>query len=1100
MKKLVFVLILLLPITALFAQTEVKGNIDEQIWIPSGSPYIVVGKLIINNLQIMPGVEIKVARDYEIEINGLLTAVGTEQDSIIFTKVDSIKGWQGLYFNSTKLKSQIRYCRIEYATNSGIRILDSTPLIDNCTFKNNSGNYGGGMNISNKALPGSVLTLSKCSFINNSSIIHGGGIFAYLKDSKLEIDSLLFLNNRTNPILNNGEYVGGAMYLEMGDAKITGCTFIGNRTNSRCSNVFACGVTASGGALYLGSAGKTDIANCSFFRNQTYAQNNGDCWFGGATHTLGSALFINSGTVNVVNCILAKNENLYTNCGPMTAGGGIYVNGGVVKVINSTIAENPHASGAHCSGGTLEIVNSIIYLNNSGQSQLGGTLTTTYSDIQLGFIGEGNIDQHPVFNDSLYHISSISPCVDAGHPGAQYNDIENNDRPGFALSPSKGGLRNDMGAYGGPGVAGTPSDTFPPIVANLIVKPNPTNGADSVQVTVDISDAGRGNSAIIRAEYCIDEIVPVGTGTMMSAQNGVFDNFEEHVTATIPTDEIGLEGSSHIIFVRGMDSKNNWSNVESDTVWITPKQTERLIAIPDTSAKRGEFLTIPLSLSRWEGIAGAEIKLTFSSNILRAIAVHQIGAFSKFVKQDTILAGKCVIVLADSEGTAIQAGSGDFLSIDFKVDSSATEGDTTTIAFSIANFFDEAPNLIDGVKIDNGLFTVGPDSEIHKLDRITIVPPSDTLGINETIQLIATGTDTKGKRMAIIPNWSVTPLFGNIGTASTTPASTITFTATGPGDGVITASQDGKTASAVIVVGKTRGDVNLDGADVVNVQDAILALQFRVGKSTPYLYQRWAADYDGSGGDPSEGDVMGILAEAVGRLLSKITIYSGSARVIVGAAEAREDGLISIPLSVMDRPDAAAGGLEITYDQDKMTPVAVTTAQSSTLLASNFLADGRIKVSAVNLEPMLGGKGEWLKLIFRPKAPLDEIPPLQITVVRLFDQAARPISAEVGSISVDPPFMPGAYRLYQNHPNPFNPGTSIRFDLSAVSHVEMVIFNTAGQTVRSLIDGSLAAGAHTAQWDGRDSRGQVVPAGVYFYRLIIDHGAWCKINKMILVK
>ena len=71
--------------------------------------------------------------------------------------------------------------------------------------------------------------------------------------------------------------------------------------------------------------------------------------------------------------------------------------------------------------------------------------------------------------------------------------------------------------------------------------------------------------------------------------------------------------------------------------------------------------------------------------------------------------------------------------------------------------------------------------------------------------------------------------------------------------------------------------------------------------------------------------------------------------------------------------------------------------------------------------------------------------------------------------------------LHQNVPNPFNPETSISFELQNGAFAELVIYNTAGQNVKTLWSGSLPAGLHTFLWNGESERGTSVPSGTYFY-------------------
>jgi hypothetical protein len=70
-----------------------------------------------------------------------------------------------------------------------------------------------------------------------------------------------------------------------------------------------------------------------------------------------------------------------------------------------------------------------------------------------------------------------------------------------------------------------------------------------------------------------------------------------------------------------------------------------------------------------------------------------------------------------------------------------------------------------------------------------------------------------------------------------------------------------------------------------------------------------------------------------------------------------------------------------------------------------------------------------------------------------------------------------------NHPNPFNPRTTLRFTVTAPGRVVLDIYDLRGRRVRRLLDAQLAAGARTAVWDGRDEGGREVGSGVYLARL-----------------
>jgi hypothetical protein len=76
-----------------------------------------------------------------------------------------------------------------------------------------------------------------------------------------------------------------------------------------------------------------------------------------------------------------------------------------------------------------------------------------------------------------------------------------------------------------------------------------------------------------------------------------------------------------------------------------------------------------------------------------------------------------------------------------------------------------------------------------------------------------------------------------------------------------------------------------------------------------------------------------------------------------------------------------------------------------------------------------------------------------------------------------------AGRLDDAAPNPFNPRTTLRFTLDHADVVRLDVFDAAGHRVRTVVDGAFAAGAHEAEWDGRDDAGRSVASGVYLMQL-----------------
>jgi len=99
----------------------------------------------------------------------------------------------------------------------------------------------------------------------------------------------------------------------------------------------------------------------------------------------------------------------------------------------------------------------------------------------------------------------------------------------------------------------------------------------------------------------------------------------------------------------------------------------------------------------------------------------------------------------------------------------------------------------------------------------------------------------------------------------------------------------------------------------------------------------------------------------------------------------------------------------------------------------------------------------------------------------------------------DTPITPESYGLLQNYPNPFNPSTSISFALEQDDDVELVIYNSKGENVKTIFsDRVYADQVNTVIWNGDDESGKQISSGVYFYKLKTSSEEYSR--KMILVK
>ncbi|MCH8838343.1 MAG: T9SS type A sorting domain-containing protein [Candidatus Marinimicrobia bacterium] len=104
-----------------------------------------------------------------------------------------------------------------------------------------------------------------------------------------------------------------------------------------------------------------------------------------------------------------------------------------------------------------------------------------------------------------------------------------------------------------------------------------------------------------------------------------------------------------------------------------------------------------------------------------------------------------------------------------------------------------------------------------------------------------------------------------------------------------------------------------------------------------------------------------------------------------------------------------------------------------------------------------------------------------------------------GPLAADGPAnLPEEYALHPNYPNPFNPVTTIRFELPRSAKTVLLVYDIVGQEVVRLVDEVLSPGYHKTSWNGKDRAGRKVASGIYIAKLTTPD--WAQTMKMILLK
>jgi subtilisin family serine protease len=149
--------------------------------------------------------------------------------------------------------------------------------------------------------------------------------------------------------------------------------------------------------------------------------------------------------------------------------------------------------------------------------------------------------------------------------------------------------------------------------------------------------------------------------------------------------------------------------------------------------------------------------------------------------------------------------------------------------------------------------------------------------------------------------------------------------------------------------------------------------------------------------------------------------------------------------------------------------------------AASFVAT--VPAGVLTYEDPAGAAGDWYRL-----AAVDQS-----------DAASGfSLAVEAPTTTDTPPGIPQRFALHANEPNPFNPSTTLRFDLHAGAPVRLDILDPAGRLVRRLVQRWYDPGFHRVAWDGRDDAGRAVASGVYLSRLTAAGDVATR--KMILVR
>lgn len=302
------------------------------------------------------------------------------------------------------------------------------------------------------------------------------------------------------------------------------------------------------------------------------------------------------------------------------------------------------------------------------------------------------------------------------------------------------------------------------------------------------------------------------------------------------------------------------------------------------------------------------------------------------------------------------------------------------------------------------------------------------------------------------------------------------------------------------------GDVSQDGE--IHAYDASLILKYLVGTKDLDAHQQLNANVS-QDTTISALDASLILQYGVGLIgplpYSGAPAYlraSGDIGMIDGVFQPSE--VVEVPLLLSNGDNILAFEAVLTYEPSHLTfsDMIWSDALANFSVETNVIG-GQLTVAGASALPV-GQEGVFATLRFSLNDSFDgdettvSIPKLQWNEEAVLENVATATLTRVLAVDDGHSGIPAEFALHSAYPNPFNPTTTIRFDLPESVDISIVVYDLMGREIERIVDAYVEPGYHQVVWDGRDARGREVPTGIYIARLATTE--YTKSIKMVLLK
>lgn len=579
------------------------------------------------------------------------------------------------------------------------------------------------------------------------------------------------------------------------------------------------------------------------------------------------------------------------------------------------------------------------------------------------------------------------------------------------------------------------------------------------------------------------------------------DNFSALIPASFATND-GVD-----YYLRAWDNfgVNSYHGTADNPHQISAISQVDLWIEKDLTGRHNDNITIPIYCNDVTNLSVYSVGLiiSFDDAVLEAIGIDTTGTICSssgwIMPEFKYESGQIVMGMAGSEPLT---GSG--VLIKFVCNITGTNGDTTSLHFSEALINEGSPM----VQTDDGFLTVS--SFILNGHLYYYMSPNPAIS-NATVQLSGAESSTVTTNSSgeyefsdlLIANYSVTPDKSNDTKNSITPYDAALILRNHVGAVQLSPYQF------------VAGDVSNNGD--VTPYDASFILRYYVGSITSFPVGKdwtfiphdflidetnWAQsprsrNYNPLTSDQSNQDFFGIVfGDVSGNWATSSSNQSTEdIEIFINQISSTMDKKWKVIFSLSCSQEYYSGSLKILNKNTNLefSSLSMDIGNNETIAFETKSHSNIVDLAFASSIPLINDNLSFILMLQEQNSCSPTYSDFHFSDITIDDRSAIVTLVDNSKTIV----IPKKWKLSQNYPNPFNPETTIQYEVPKLSQVQLIIYNTLGQEIKTLVNENKGPGRYNISWDGTDNKGRKVGTGIYLYQLKAAH--FQDVKKMLMI-